>query len=327
MKTPSFHGTSCILTLFIYIVQDSNIYKPTSLGAMKLSIIFGHVLFAATTLAAPRSKEDLSRRSTILPLHGILSVHGQSHPARIIDNSTAGPINPKIVTNTVYEDSTNWAGAVLYPPPTGQTFTSVQGEFTVPSPTVPSSSAPGWYYASIFVGIDGWNDDVVVQAGVFIETEYTSSGETASYYYAWYEWYPESQIEISNLPVSAGNVIYISLTASGTSEATLLLENLSEGVGVEGTISAPDSAADLLGQSVEWIVEDPSDGSSLFPFFDFGTVTFLNIAAGTSTGASLNLGYANTTLLDIVTVSGNTITGVESSETILSDTSVEISYV
>jgi hypothetical protein len=51
---------------------------------------------------------------------------------------------------------------------------------------------------------------------------------------------------------------------SGSSEATLLLENLSEGVGVEGTISALDSAADLLGQSVEWIVEDPSDGSSLF---------------------------------------------------------------
>jgi hypothetical protein len=84
---------------------------------------------------------------------------------------------------------------------------SVQGEFTVPSPTVPSGSGPGWYYTSIFVGIDGWNDDVVVQAGVFIETEYTSSGERASYYYAWYEWYPESQIEISNLPVSTGNVI------------------------------------------------------------------------------------------------------------------------
>jgi hypothetical protein len=159
---------------------------------------------------------------------------------------------------------------------------------------------------------------------VFIETEYTSSGEMASYYYAWY---PESQIEISNLPVAAGNVIYISLTASGSSEATLLLENLSIGVGVEGTVSAPDSAADLLGQSVEWIVEDPSDGSSLFPFSDFGTVAFLNIAAGTSTGASLNLGYRNTTLLDIVTVTRNTITGVEGSETILSDASVEISYV
>jgi hypothetical protein len=102
---------------------------------------------------------------------------------------------------------------------------------------------------------------------------------------------------------------------------------LSERVGVEGTISAPDSAADILGQSVEWIVEDPSDGSSLFPFSDFGTIAFSNIAAGTSTGASLNLGCANTTLLDIITVSGNTITGVESSETILCDTSVEISYV
>ena len=55
------------------------------------------------------------------------------------------------------------------------------------------------------------------------------------------------------------------------------------GVGVEGTISAPDSAADLLGQSVEWIVEDPLDGSSLFPFSDFGAVTFSNIAVGTST--------------------------------------------
>ena len=48
---------------------------------------------------------------------------------------------------------------------------------------------------------------------------------------------------------------------------------------------------------------------------------------GTSTGASLNLGYANKTFLEILTLSGDTITGVVGSGTILSDTSVEISYV
>ena len=102
-------------------------------------------------LAGKKSYHDAPPSS----LDGTLSVRGQSRPARITDKPTAGPINLKNVTNTVYEDSTNWAGAVLYPPPTGQTFTSIQGESTAPSPVVPSGSAPGWYYASIFVGIDG----------------------------------------------------------------------------------------------------------------------------------------------------------------------------
>jgi hypothetical protein len=71
-----------------------------------------------------------------------------------------------------------------------------------------------------------------------------------------------------------------SLTTSGSSEATLLLDNLSMGVGVEGTISARDSAANLLRQSVEWIVDDLSKGSSLFPISNLVWLLFRILRQG-----------------------------------------------
>jgi hypothetical protein len=86
----------------------------------------------------------LSRRPTILPLRGTLSVHGQSHPARVLDKSTAGPINLKNVTNTVNEESTNWAGAVLYPPPTAK--------LSLPSKANSQSPLPQYRQVLLLVG-------------------------------------------------------------------------------------------------------------------------------------------------------------------------------
>jgi Peptidase A4 family len=159
---------------------------------------------------------------------------------------------------------------------------------------------------------------------VIIETKLTSSGRATTSYFPWYEWYPLPLTVISNFPVAPGNVIYVSLTEDSPSVATLLFENLSQGVGVQGNIGSPTPSANLQGISVEWIVEDPSNGSSLVPFLGFGTVVFTNCIAGTSTGASVNL--ADSTLLSLVTVSGSTITSVLTNEALLSDTSVEVVY-
>ncbi|KAE9377310.1 concanavalin A-like lectin/glucanase [Stipitochalara longipes BDJ] len=271
---------------------------------MKLPIFLSSLLLVVAVFAAPQSKENLTRRSRISPLHGKTS-----------------PL--KNVTNNPVDGSTNWSGAAVFPAPSG-TFTSIQGQFTIPVPTLPSRSAPGSYYVSIWVGIDGLGSNDVFQAGVIIETDLKSDGSTDTSYFPWYECYPLPLSVIDGFPANPGDEIFISLTEVSSSVGNLLFENLSQGVGAQGDVPSPTPSADLQGISVEWIVEDPSDGTSLVPFSDFGMVVFTNCVAETSTGTSVNL--ADSTLLSLITDSGGMITSILTDETLLSDTSVEVVY-
>jgi hypothetical protein len=80
--------------------------------------------------------------------------------------------------------SSNWSGAVLESPPSGTTFNSAHGRFTVPSPKhVGTSSATE--SSSAWVGIDGDTyGAAILQAGV--DFTVTSSGAVS--YDTWYEW-------------------------------------------------------------------------------------------------------------------------------------------
>jgi len=219
-------------------------------------------------------------------------------------------------------DPHQWSGAVISPAPSG-TFTSIEGQFTIPVPTLQAGSSPGRHFVSIWIGIDGFESNDVFQAGVIIETILNSDGSTETGYFPWYEWYPLDLTVIEGFPASPGDVIFISLTEVSPSVGNILFENLSQGVGVQGDISSPTPSANLQGISVEWIVEDP--GLPQDPFLNFGTVVFTNCAAGTSTGASVDL--TDSTLLTLITVSGDTITSILTEESLPSGSSVEIIYV
>jgi hypothetical protein len=159
---------------------------------------------------------------------------------------------------------------------------------------------------------------------VLIEGTVASDGSTSLSYSTWYEWYPAGLYAISNLPVNPGDTMYISLTANSPSSGTLLFENLSQGVSVEGVIDSPSASANLAGQSVEWIVEDPSSGGGLVPFLDFGTAFFEACMAGTSTGESVDL--SDSTLLTLATGnSAGVVTSILTTETIYGD-ELEIVY-
>lgn len=85
-------------------------------------------------------------------------------------------------------------------------------------------------------------------------------------------------------------------------------------------MTAPNTAAHLQGQNAEWIVEDFEEGNSLVPFADFGTVTFSDAVAKTSS-ESVTLSGADPIIL--VSSSNKALTSV----TIPSTSSVEVSYV
>jgi len=246
---------------------------------MKSSIIFSIALFATSILAAPHesifAKHAQPRATRTTRRDGPLPAH--------FPNSQE-PKEPGNFFAVSYNSA--WAGAILIAPPAGQIFNAVSGEFTVPTPSYPSGVTSGDYPAAIWVGIDGNTDGIILQAG--IEIWITGAGDYS--YTAWYEWYPDASINFSasQLSLTAGNVISISITATNSGEGVVIMENVTTGQSVTQIVTSPDSASDLQGQSVEWIIEayNPSSGGGPY-LADFGSVLFTNAVAGTSSGEKL----------------------------------------
>jgi hypothetical protein len=179
--------------------------------------------------------------------------------------------------------SSNWSGAAHFSP-AGKPYGFVGGQWTVPSP---NSTPDGAYYASEWVGIDGWGSSDVLQAGT--ETQITKVWFiTAKQVYAWWEWFPSGEVKISNLPVSAGDIMYCLICADSDTHATFYYSNQSQGVGTRFDVTAPGSTK-LMGNVAEWIVERPTVGGSVANLTDYGACYFDECIAGGS-GSVDNLG-------------------------------------
>jgi len=210
--------------------------------------------------------------------------------ARLTGNFSSLPIQGKEfdqATQTSY--STNWAGAVQVSPPAG-TFTAIAGSWTLPTVSTPSGGS-GEYYNSEWVGIDGDTcESAILQAGTVSYVDGKTTGA-----YAWYEWYPQAEKEITGFSVAAGDTVTVTIKSTSDSEGTVVIENGAKSTTI--TVSAPRAAATLCGENAEWILEDFSSGSSLVPFADFTAVEFTGCTATTSTGATADISGAD--MLDI----------------------------
>ena len=165
--------------------------------------------------------------------------------------------------------STNWAGWIA----SGTTFTGVGGDWTVPS-VAPSSSPE---YSSEWVGIDGVLDSDLIQTGTM---QGTSSTNTSSPYFAWYELLPGSAIEI-NAPVAPGDTMLASISEGSPGSWTISIEDQTQNWIYTNTVSYSISA-----QTAEWIEEAPTVDGSQSTLADFGSSTFSSIgASGTDTSA------------------------------------------
>lgn len=108
-----------------------------------------------------------------------------------------------------------------------------------------------------------------------------------------YEWYPDYAYDFS-LSISAGDVIFMSVTSSSSTSGVAVIENLTTGKSVSKTIT---SSSALCGENAEWIVEDFESNGSLVAFADFGDVLFTGAVAKTNTEG--NVGTSGATLIDI----------------------------
>ncbi|KAI0668111.1 aspergillopepsin [Trametes maxima] len=255
------------------------------------------VLVATAAFAIPTSRERLAQRVARRAAGAHLS-----HPKQ----PTAGPVAEVGALSNVshVEFSSNWAGAVLIA--NSNTFKSVTGTFTVPTPREPSGGS-GTHSASAWVGIDGDTcGSAILQTGI----DFTVSGSRVSFD-AWYEWFPDFAHDFSGISISPGNQITVTVTASSTTSGTATILNRSTGQQVSHSFSGQPA---LCQENAEWIVEDFEENGGLVPLANWGTVTFTGASAGTSGGSQ---GPSGATIIDLeqngrqlttVSTSGSSVT-------------------
>ncbi|KXG45674.1 Concanavalin A-like lectin/glucanases superfamily [Penicillium griseofulvum] len=269
---------------------------------MKFSTTILSALLTTAAIAAPLTERRAARNAA----------RAEGRTSRISRPPYKPDTRERITLNgTTHEEySTNWAGAVLI----GTGYTSVTGQFTAPTPKLPSgASSSEQYCASAWVGIDGDTcSSAILQTGI----DFCIQGSKVTYD-AWYEWYPDYAYDFSGLSISAGDVIEVTVTATSKTAGSAVIKNLTTGKSVSHTFTGGVDG-DLCEYNAEWIVEDYESGGQLVPFVDFGTVTFTNAKA---TKGGKSVGPSGSTLMDIKQ------SKVVLTKSSLTSNSVSVSYV
>ena len=245
---------------------------------------------------------------------------------------TAGPI----IKNKSL--SYNWSGRALARKKPVPAFTSTMGTWMVPLAQQAFGTCSGaWDYSSQWVGIDGFSNDYLFQAGSSADA-YCDGGSTSTSYFPWIEWLPAASYEIVQtneepFPFAPGDQLIVTVTATDwsdgqSSNGTLSYTDVTQNWQVSGALTAGDIGGTyVVGDSAEWIVERPEVDGELStlanyvsdPWFD-GSATDINgkaYAPGSPrTATSYNIGMVDNnkepiSFVDLVTSSNSGVLGNE----------------
>jgi hypothetical protein len=221
---------------------------------------------------------------------------------KIVEDSRV-PLPDSATKGDATATSGNWSGIVNTAPGTGSKYDLVEGEWIIPNAYPNSTKANGVYLAATWIGIDGWGSGDVLQAGTNSECVVSNGVTTSQSAFPWYEWYPSFWIAISNFPVHPGDTIWGEVYAESSTEGYIFLYNVGAGTYTSATFAAP-SGTSLQGNSAEWIVEDPSTGSSEYLFPNYGSTAFFDCYAYSSAGSqTLTSGFPVNLVQNNVTLS------------------------
>jgi hypothetical protein len=207
--------------------------------------------------------------------------------------------------------SGNWSGFVTTDLAAGEKFNLIEGEWTIPNAYPNSSKADGTYLAFSWIGIDGWGSSDVLQAGTASQCNVSNGVTTSQSAWPWFEWFPSYAMQFNNFSVKPGDTIWAEVYAESSTVGFAFLYNEGAGTYTSITFDAP-SGTSLQGNSAEWILEDPSGGSSEYPFPNFGSTFFFDCYAF-SGSLSENLTNGFPVTLDQGGVTLSTPTGESSS--------------
>ena len=168
--------------------------------------------------------------------------------------------------------SSNWSGYAV----TGGTYHAITGSWIVP----PVSTTHGKTYSSTWIGIDGFNNQDLIQTGT--EQDAAKSGNS---YYAWWEILPAAETTIPNMTIHPGDHMTASITDNGNGTWTISLRDVTTAQSFTTT-----QAYTGPGQSAEWIMEAPTLGNKVSQLADYGLAT---ITPDTVNGVSPNFALSD----------------------------------
>lgn len=278
---------------------------------MKLSTSIATPLLLAASVTAttrPSLRERLldARRAGPPGTLPALRVNGTSH----------GEIKQGAAATT--QISENWAGASQGPPPSGTTYASVIGTWTIPtiSKADQNSATYGLYS---WVGIDGISGTGGLwQSGIWQELDVDANGATTfSETIPWYCWFPSPCVYFSGLTTNPGDVVTVRVGVTSSSEGSIYFENVSSGQSLSFDVPNTVASEDLASINAEWIVEDTGIQGAPLPVFD--NVVFTGASATYSNGVTEGASGA------LVWEVQNPNTGnIDLTASVLSDSSVEV---
>ena len=107
--------------------------------------------------------------------------------------------------------SYNWSGAVHTNSAKSygkSSYYYAYSDITVPTAKQASGACTGgWDYGSGWVGIDGWSSKDVLQDGIEFDA-YCKGKTKATFYSAWFEWYPFSEVRIGDFHRARPEVLH-----------------------------------------------------------------------------------------------------------------------
>jgi hypothetical protein len=153
--------------------------------------------------------------------------------------------------------SSNWAGYAVG----GGRHTSVSAQWTVPA--VSATARPG--YSALWVGIDGFTNDALIQAGT--EADFYDG---VAHYTAWWEILPAPAVTIHSLSVRAGDRVSVKIARVSAGRWRVTIKDARSGsYTTTRAYSGPATSA-------EWIEEAPIVEGRATRLAVHGTVVFDN---------------------------------------------------
>jgi Peptidase A4 family len=193
----------------------------------------------------------------------------------------------------------NWSGGIVLAP-TGQSFCGVAAQWIVPNIYPPNETDEFWIGS--WIGLDGYTGEganELLQAGVGQDV-YWIGGALHHDINVWWEWIPGNSVPITGVPISPGDLVMVAIYTSGkgSTAATVAVTNVTNGSSTSVPAVAP-SGTTLVGNSAEWIVEEPLafPGGNTLP--DYGEVYFSDCAAYIARGGEVVPDPSNGTTVDI----------------------------
>jgi hypothetical protein len=198
--------------------------------------------------------------------------------------------SPSQPDGPTYLRVSQWAGYIVASDMQNRTpvISSINASWTVPEVKLSENNT----FAGIWVGIGGYGEETLIQAGT--EQEWINGRFT---YYAWYELLPDHLIRIPDLRVRQGDTITasISLVNENTSTWSVEIRDITQGGRFEKAVVYNSSRL-----TAEWIVERPKVNGIVSTLADFGNVTFTECKATVDgiTGTIIDFSHAQLVMHD-----------------------------